>query len=72
MPEINRGDYCIIANNMGSAFMAGDRVLVEDISPDPSRPAYKYVVLSVPSIKKKGITPCPPRIPQRPGGITLP
>ena len=46
MPEINRGDYCIIANNMGSAFMAGDRVLVEDISPDPSRPAYKYVVLS--------------------------
>ena len=46
MPEIRVGDRCVVTHDMGSAFRVGDPLLVEEISPDPSRPEYKYLVLS--------------------------
>lgn len=46
MSVIQPGSTCLVTRDIGNSFRKGDRVVVEDLSPDPSRPEYMYVVLS--------------------------
>jgi hypothetical protein len=47
---INPGDNCIVTRDIatiaGLAFVAGEQVTVENVSPDPARPDSRYVVVS--------------------------
>lgn len=49
--EIKREDACYIKRDIvvgGTvAFFEGQQVVIEDVSPNPQRPEYKYVVLSI-------------------------
>jgi hypothetical protein len=53
---INPGDNCIVtrdvATGAGLAFMTGEQVTVENVSPDPARPDSRYVVYSQIQSKK--------------------
>lgn len=46
MSELYKGAYGVVTRDLGSSFLAGDQVLIEEVDPDPDRPEYKYLVLS--------------------------
>ena len=52
MNGIRPGGTYVITHDIGTAFRRGEQVVVEEISPDPQRPEYKYIVFSKTDAKR--------------------